>query len=116
MFSKSEALNEEERAFLQRRVGAFGLVCGVSYGFFLVFRSVMALATEEPEEFVHPAWWYHLLATLCFLGVFGVSRFGRLHERGIKTTETLGLLGGVVFSGVMAAYIGPATRPERSLL
>jgi serine/threonine-protein kinase len=115
VFSKSEALTEEERSFLQRRVGAFGLVCAGCYGFFLAFRSVL-IAAEEPEEFADPSWWYHLLATACFLSVWGVCRFGRLRERAIRTAETLGLLGSVIASGLMATYISPFGRPDYILL
>ena len=116
MLSKSEPLTEEERAFLQHRVGVFGLVGGGCYGFFLLFRSVLMLATDSLDEFAHPSWWYHLLAALCFLAVWGACRLGRLSARAIRAAETLGLLGGVVASVLMAAAVGPVVRPDYILL
>jgi serine/threonine-protein kinase len=116
VLSKSEPLSEEERAFLQRRVGAFGLVCAACYGFFLLFRSALAFATGGLDEFAHPSWWYHLLATACFASVWAACRFRRLRASAIRAAEALGLLGGVIVSGLMAAYIGPATRPDYILL
>jgi serine/threonine-protein kinase len=116
VLSKSESLTEEERAFLQHRVGAFGLVGAACYGFFLLFRSVLALTTDSVEEFGEPSWWYHLLATLCFLAVWGVCRFGRLPARAIRAAEMLGLLAGVIASGLMAGAIGPVNRPDYILL
>jgi eukaryotic-like serine/threonine-protein kinase len=112
MLGKSEPLTEEERSFLQRRVAAFGLVGGVCYGFFLLFRSVLALATGQHREFSDSSFWYHLLATACFVGLWAVCRVARLQERTIRTAETLGLLGGVVASVLMAASIDAASRPD----
>jgi hypothetical protein len=53
-------LTEDERSFLQHRVGAFGLVGTSCYGFFLIFRSGMACATGQLDEFRDPSFWYGL--------------------------------------------------------
>jgi len=115
MLSKSEPLTEEERSFLQRRVGAFGAVGAACYGFFLAYRTVYALASGELREFDR-SWWYHLLAALCFFGVWLSCRIGKFGERAIRAAETLGLLSGVVASGLMAASITPGARPDYILL
>jgi serine/threonine-protein kinase len=115
MLSKSEPLTEEERSFLQRRVGAFGAVGAACYGFFLSYRTVFALITGELRE-LDRSWWYHLLATLCFFGVWVTCRVGSFGERAIRAAETLGLLGGVVASGLMAASLPPGARPDYILL
>jgi serine/threonine-protein kinase len=116
VFSKSEALTEEERSFLQRRVGAFGLVCAACYGFFLLFRSALAIAFHELDEFVHPSWWYHLLGTACFAAIWAACRFARLRVAAIRAAEAFGLLGGVIASVLMASWIGPGARPDYILL
>ena len=116
MLGKSEPLTEEERSFLQRRVGAFGLVGAACYGFYLSFRSGSALAAGELREFSEPSWWYHLLATACFFGTWAACRVARLGEPAIRTVETLGVLGGVVASLLMATNIDPAGRPDLVVL
>jgi serine/threonine protein kinase len=115
MPSKSEPLTEDERSFLQHRVGSFGLVGGACYGFFLIFRTGLALATGDYRD-LDLSWWYHLLATLCFLGLWVVCRVRSLKEGAIRAAETLGLLGGVIASGLMAASIPPGARPDYILL
>jgi serine/threonine protein kinase len=113
---RSDPLTEDERSFLQLRVGAFGLVGTSCYGFFLIFRSGMAFATGQLDEFRDPSFWYHLLATLCFLGVWIVCRVRAWPGRAIRITETLGLLGGVAASGLMASHLPPLSRPDYVLL
>lgn len=115
--SKSEPLSEDERAFLQKRVAAFGLVGGACFGAFLTFRTVTAALTRDDTEVASPSWWYHLLATAFLLGAWGLCRWsGSLSARWIRAAETVSILGVTVASGLMAGAINPAGRPDYVLL
>lgn len=115
--TESTAAGPKERAFLQKRVGLFGLLAAGCFGFFLLFRMV---AFGEPERLgprlTDPSFLLHLAATLCFAAIWVVCR-GRAHSlRWIRTVESVGLLGATAVTVAMGSTIPLSARPDFILL
>jgi serine/threonine-protein kinase len=116
MRTTTKSLTESERAFLQRRVAAFGAVAGGSFGFFLLFRLGLIAVLNIWHELTHPSMLYHLLAALCFGSAWVLCR-GKLRSvRYVRAVETLAMLTGVVATAMMGAHIALVGRPDYILL
>ena len=111
----STSPSEEERAFLQRRVAAFGLVTAGSFFFFLAYRTLM-IVLQQHSGFRDPSYWYHLLGAGCFLATWLCCRRGRRSVAFVRSAETLGLLTGVVAVALMGSEIPALERPDFTLL
>jgi len=61
-------------AFLQRRLGQFGLVAGGIMLVTLAFRVLWALAHADPAFFAHPSFLCHLGGSAAFIGIWAFSR------------------------------------------
>jgi eukaryotic-like serine/threonine-protein kinase len=107
---------EEERAFLQRRVGQFGLVTAGLFFFFLAYRSALILAGLDEGGFRDPAYFYHALAGGSFFAIWSCCRGGRRSIVFVRRTELIGLLIGVVAIALMGSAIPPLERPDFTLL
>jgi serine/threonine-protein kinase len=116
LISDSTSPNEEERAFLQRRVAAFGLVTAGLFLFFLSYRTLMIVAQVGENGFGDPAYYYHALAMTCFVGVWLACRGGRRSRSFVRRTETIGLLTGVIAIALMGSAIAPIERPDFTLI
>ena len=116
MAAQSTTLSKDEREFLQRRVGGFGLFVGSSFLFFLVYRTIAALVLDLPREFRSPSYWYHLISAVCFFGTWVVCRVRPLSRRAIRAVETTGLLSGVTAATLMGMHIPVEGRPDFVLL
>ncbi|MBK7584445.1 MAG: serine/threonine protein kinase [Myxococcales bacterium] len=110
VFAKSTAATAEERAFLQHRIGLFGLVAGGCYLFFLSFRLLFA------DVWWRPSLGYHLASGLVFMGVWLACRVGQHSLRVLRGIETVGLLLGTGALVVMGAYVEHVARPDFILL
>jgi serine/threonine-protein kinase len=108
--------SEEDRAFLQRRVGQFGLIIGVGYFSFWLYRVAVILAIGDLEGFRHPSFWLHLFAAVCFLLLWFSCRGRRRSRRFMHVAELVSLSLGVLATGAMAFYIPPESRPDFILL
>ncbi|MCA9691191.1 MAG: serine/threonine protein kinase [Myxococcales bacterium] len=99
-------MTEEERAFLQRRVGVFGLWTGGLFTAFYLFR--LLIGHGPAQIHMH----YHALAAACFLATWVGCRGAVRSERWIRAVEALGFLGGGVLTSLMAGAIPIVVRPE----
>jgi eukaryotic-like serine/threonine-protein kinase len=101
---------EENRAFMQRRVAAFGLMMTLLYGLFLVYRIVSVLVDEhEPPPTSLP---WQALAFASFGVVWLVCRGRPRSLRVVQVTEELGVVVGAVATMVMGFYIPYPVRPD----
>jgi eukaryotic-like serine/threonine-protein kinase len=112
----STSPSEEERAFLQRRVAAFGLVTAGLFFFFLGYRTLAILLRLGESGLSDPSYVYHALAGGCFLAVWLCCRSGRRSVRFVRCAEVLGLLTGVVAIALMGSAIPALERPDFTLL
>ena len=104
--------SEEDRAFLQRRVALFGLLIGSGYLLFLLYRIAGMLVSGATEEFSHPAFWWHVVAFLCFFSLWLVCRGGQRSSRFVRLAELFAMTSGVLATGAMAMFISPENRPD----
>lgn len=117
LMNQSTAAGPEDRAFLQQRVGLFGLMVGGSFLFFLAFRVAMATVQGDAGRLPgDPTIWYHLAASLIFIAVWILNRVGERSTSTIRTIETVGLIGASGAMVVMASYIPPVSRPDYILV
>jgi serine/threonine-protein kinase len=112
LLSKSTAVTEDTRAFLQSRIGLFGLIAGSCYLFFLLYR----LSTGATRNLADPSLAYHLASGLVFLGVWIVCRLGTHSVRVLRVVEVLGLLIGSGAIVMMGGYVELHARPDQVLL
>jgi len=112
---QASEVSDESRAFLQQRVGLFGLVFASLGGFFLIFRSAVALILGNRNEFNH-TWWAHLFAVLVFGGLWAFCRNGRHTARTIRWVEAGCLLVGSGAYLFMAPGIPLIYGPELVLV
>jgi len=98
MISSTYFSNPEARAFLQRRVAAFGLIGATLGGTALLFRVVMGVLFGFLEkELIDPGFLIHAAAILPLIGVWLVCRRGEL---------SLGAIHGVEYTGIFLASLG----------
>jgi hypothetical protein len=107
---------EEERAFLQRRVGVFGLVTAGLFFFFLAYRSAWILFGPDQNGLADPSYLYHALAGGCFLALWFSCRAGSRSVAFVRRAELLGLLAAVVAVALMGSAIPALDRPDYTLL
>jgi serine/threonine-protein kinase len=114
----STTLTEEERQFLQHRVGRFGLIVGCLFLGFLVFRVGELLFTGRLTEMnaLAPSMFWHLASALSFLATWLVCRRGSRSPRWVRIIESVGLVGGCTALAVMSLYIPDVARPDMILL
>jgi hypothetical protein len=117
MFTASRPeMTEETRAFLQRRLAAFGLGGGALYLFFWSFRAVGQVAGGHPETLLHPSMGYHFLAGFSLLAVWILCRSGIRSPRFVRVVETVALIVCVAFTVAMGAYIPLWSSPNMIVL
>jgi serine/threonine-protein kinase len=101
--------NPEARAFLQRRVAAFGLIGAILGGTALLFRVIMGVLFGSLGEMIRePSFLIHATAILPLVGVWLICRRGELSVKVTHTVEYTGLfLASVGYIGM-----GLDIRPE----
>ena len=114
--SRGLSASEEDRSFLQRRVGLFGLVIGSLYLFFWLYRVVMLLVMNQRGGFRDPSMWWHLSAVGFLVVPWFLLRRGKRSARFIRVVEGTALSLGVFATGVMGTYIPFEARPDFIML
>ena len=104
--------SEEGRAFLQHRVGRFGLYASCLGWFFLVFRSVGSLLVGAYRDFVDPSFLLHALAALSLTAIWGACRGKARTVPFLRTVETVGLLLACGFYTGMGMYLPVSVMPH----
>ena len=107
---------EGSRAFLQRRVGLFGLFAGGLGAAFLLWRIIELVVTDKIGFILRPDVYWHGVAAGCLLAVWLLVSVGRPTVRTIHVIETVGLLSSSVGYMAMASFIPPVNRPEFILI
>ncbi|MFA9410705.1 MAG: hypothetical protein ACERK0_05545, partial [Deltaproteobacteria bacterium] len=88
MSSSTYFANPEARAFLQRRVAAFGLIGAILGGTALLFRVIMGVLFGVLEEtLTDPGFLIHAAAILPLIGVWLICRRGKLSVNAIHGVE-----------------------------
>ena len=114
--SSSAEISQEALAFLQRRVGLFGLAGGGLGLIFLVFRVVIYVFAGLTRDLVDPSMLYHALAVVLSLLIWLACRTGPRSRRFIHTVETAGLIGTSVAYELMGWYVPLVARPDMIVL
>jgi tRNA A-37 threonylcarbamoyl transferase component Bud32 len=84
--------NPEARAFLQRRVAAFGLIGAILGSTALAFRMVMGvLFSSLQEQVTQPSFLIHAAAIVPLLAVWAICRRGELSVNTIHAVENTGI-------------------------
>jgi serine/threonine-protein kinase len=109
MSSSTYFANPEARAFLQRRVAAFGLIGAILGSTALGFRVIMGvLFTSLRELLTDPGFLIHAAAIVPLLGVWAICRRGELSVNAVHAVENTGIfLASVGYIGM-----GLDIRPE----
>ncbi|MDF1702942.1 MAG: serine/threonine-protein kinase, partial [Planctomycetota bacterium] len=103
---------EDGRAFLQKRVGRFGLY-GTALGmFFLLVRLAMATAGGQLLDELDPSFTYHVLAMLSLGAIWLVCLGGPRSVRVLRWTESVGLFLACSSYAAMGHYIPLVARPH----
>jgi hypothetical protein len=103
-------------AFLQRRVGLFGLTGFALGGTFFVFRVIVSLATSEPDFLLHPSMILHLAGSLMLLASWALCRTGAWPRRSVETLESTSLLASAAAYAGMGYFIPAIAQPEMIML
>jgi tRNA A-37 threonylcarbamoyl transferase component Bud32 len=92
MRSSTYFANPEARAFLQRRVAAFGLIAAILGGTALLFRVIMGILFSSLwEQITDPGFQIHAAAIVPLLGVWLICRRGELSVNAIHAVENTGI-------------------------
>jgi len=105
--------SEDERSFLQHRVSRFGLLVGLIFLGFAVFRLSVTSAAGHLDQLFRPNFYWHLVSTAFFLATWVITRRGALSARAVRIVETVGLLGGGAATQFMALDIPNIARPDQ---
>jgi len=109
MSSRTYFSSPAARAFLQRRVAAFGLIGAMLGGTALLFRVIMGvLFGFLREELTDPGFLFHAAAILPLLAVWLICRRGRLSLNAIHAVENTGIF----LASVCYICMGLDIRPE----
>jgi len=101
--------NPEARAFLQRRVAAFGLISAILGGTALAFRVLIGLAFGFlREELTDPGFLIHAAAILPMIGIWLVARRGNYSVTAIHAIENTGIF----LTGIGYIAMGLEIRAE----
>lgn len=103
---------EEGRAFLQMRIGRFGLYGAALGGFFVVVRLLMAAVFERVLDEFDTSFTYHVLALLSLLGIWVACRGERRSVRALRLIEDTGLFLACSCYAAMGMYTPLAARPH----
>ncbi len=103
---------EEGRAFLQMRIGRFGLYGAALGMFFVVIRIVLAVALGNLRGEFTASFTYHVLALLSLLGIWVACRGGPRTVRALRLTEDSGLVLACSFYAAMGLHIPLVARPH----
>ena len=100
------AANTEARAFLQRRIGQFGLIAGLVSLAAIVFRIGLAFGYGyASRELPHPSLRWHAAAATILLGVWLCARKGKPSVTSLYWIEGVGLVGASAAYTIMVAYL-----------
>jgi len=103
---------EEGRAFLQHRVGRFGLF-GAGLGwFFLAYRAIDIIVFGRYEELVSGDVGLHFLGGFSLFAIWLGCRDGTHSLRHIRTVEAIGLVSASAAYAGMGMFIPLAARPD----
>ena len=97
--------SEEGRAFLQHRVGRFGLFGACLGAFFLVLRTISALIYEHFEELTDPSFLLHALGAFSLLAIWLGCRGGPASAARIRVFEAFGLTAAAVAYSAMGWHM-----------
>jgi eukaryotic-like serine/threonine-protein kinase len=103
----------EALAFLQRRVGWFGLAAG---GFVLTFYTFRLVSEPSLAAFLAPEMLTHGGAGLCLLAMWLALRGRRRSLRSVRIVETLGLVSGSTLLVLMGTYLPVEANPARIIV
>jgi eukaryotic-like serine/threonine-protein kinase len=105
---------EESRAFLQKRVAAFGLLLASLFGMFLTWRLANALMEDDsPSQAFLPG---QVLSVAAFASIWLLNRGRRRSFRFIRVVEIVGLFVAAVGATMLAFLVSYAARPDAILL
>jgi eukaryotic-like serine/threonine-protein kinase len=111
---------EEERAYLQKRLSLYGLVCAsVSFGFWLaglVIGLTFYGAQSSLAALLQPTCLFHEAGTLLAAAMWLVTRKGRMAPLALVWLDVLGNLLATLLFALMGATIPAATGWVQSLL
>ncbi len=112
--SAGSATREETRAFMQRRVAAYGFLMTLLYGTFLVYRIVAVLAGEEgPPETALP---WQAVSFSAFCAMWLLCRGRPRSLRFVQVAEEACVLVACVATMVMGFHIPYPVRPDYIVL
>lgn len=108
---------EEGRAFLQLRIGLFGLFGGAGFALFLSFRVVAVLLLDGASALLNPDMLYHGLAAACLFAVWLLCKSGTRSVGFLRTVETVGLLSATAATVAMGLSIpiSPLNSPSMTV-
>jgi serine/threonine-protein kinase len=106
----------EALAFVQRRIGNFGLVLASIGLAFVVMRVIAVLAVGRPERLLSTSMVSHYLGVAASIAIWAASRWGPQIRNLVYGVELVGLVTVTSLYTVMAAGIPQAYRPEMTIL
>jgi serine/threonine-protein kinase len=108
--AQSTETSADSLAFLQRRVGWFGLVAGALDFAFLLFRVV---AARSASDIVHPSMLTHAGSAVCLAAIWVALRGATRSVGFIRTVETTGLVLASALLVRMGMYLTLEADPPR---
>jgi hypothetical protein len=113
LFTDSQS-REEMRAFLQKRMAAFGLMLAILFGIFFVWRVGTSLSEDDSPSRAYLPW--QALSVAAFSTIWILCRRAPRSTRFIRVTEFLGLLVAGSMATLMCFRVSYAARPDSILL
>jgi eukaryotic-like serine/threonine-protein kinase len=113
LFTDSQS-REEMRAFLQKRMAAFGLMLAILFAIFFVWRVASSLSEDDSPSRAYLPW--QALSVAAFSTIWILCRGRARSTRFIRVTEFLGLLVAGSMATLMCFRVSYAARPDTILL
>ena len=112
---RSDHTDDEQRAFLQKRVARFGFMAGALVLLGYLLRIGIIVAFGRPAALIAPDMIFHGLAPLPLLAIWGLCRGQPRSSSFIRTVEGVGMVASAVAVMVMVAHVPLHARPEHIL-
>jgi serine/threonine-protein kinase len=114
--SKTTAISEEDRAFLQRRVAIFAAIVGAIGIAFGVQRVLQAMSIGTTDTLWTASLLLHLVGVASMVLLLALTSFGRRSARFIRIAEIICISTSLIAFIVMAAEMPQVFRPNFSML